>query len=102
MSSGQGGTVSASDKAIDPPDRDDVFAVVRDAVATVLERDPSSVTWDSGFAELHADSLALVEVAEIVEERLAPHAQDAFTIPDSDLEALRTVGDAVDYAVARL
>jgi acyl carrier protein len=84
------------------PGREDVFAVVRDAVATVLERDPSSLTWDSDFAELHADSLALVEVAEIVEERLAPYAQGGFRIPDDELERLRTVGEAVTLALARL
>jgi acyl carrier protein len=94
--------VSASGKATDLPDRDDVFAVVRDAVATVLERDPASVTWDSGFAELQADSLALVEVAEIVEERLAPYTSGSFHIPDDELEQLQTVGEAVTLALARL
>ena len=84
------------------PGRDDVFAVVRDAVATVLERDPSSVTWDSEFADLQADSLALGEVAEIVEERLAPYAAEEFRIPDDELEQLRTVGEAVTLALARL
>ena len=84
------------------PGRDEVFAVVRDAVATVLERVPSSVTWDSEFADLQADSLALVEVAEIVEERLAPYASEGFHIPDEELEQLRTVGEAVSLALARL
>jgi len=94
--------VSASDEAIATPGRDDVFAVVRDAVATVLERDPSSVTWDSGFAELQADSLALVEVAEIVEERLAPYVPGGFHLSDDELEQLQTVGEAVTLALARL
>ena len=84
------------------PGREDVFAVVRDAVATVLERDPASVTWDSDFADLQADSLALVEVAEIVEERLAPYDPDGFRIPDDELKRLRTVGEAVTLALARL
>jgi len=84
------------------PGRDDVFAMVRDAVATVLEREPSSVTWDSDLAELEADSLALVEVAEIVEEQLASYSHGAFRIPDDDLERVRTVGDAVTLALARL
>jgi acyl carrier protein len=81
---------------------EDVLSVVRDAVVTVLEVDPGRVTPDTAFASLDADSLALVEVAEIVEERLAPHARNGFRIPDSDLERLTTVGAAVDYAVARL
>jgi len=83
-----------------PPD---VFGVIRDAIATVLEIDPATVRRDSTFREdLRADSLALVEMAEIVEERLAPRAASGFHIDDGDLEDLRTVGDAVDYAVARL
>jgi len=103
MSRGEGGAVNATGTAAGQrPGRDDVFAVVRDAVATVLERDPMSVTWDSDFADLHADSLALVEVAEIVEERLAPYAPGEFRIADDELERLRTVGEAVTLALARL
>jgi acyl carrier protein len=84
------------------PSADDVFAVVRDAVAVVLERDPREIARETTFEELRADSLALVEMAEIVEERLAPVASAGFRIDDDDLERLVTVGDAVDYAVARL
>src|SRR3954447_15199743 len=103
MTRGRGGSVSGNGTTVGSrPGRDDVFAVVRDAVATVLERDPSSVTWDSQFAELRADSLALVEVAEIVEEQLAPYAAEEFRIPDDELEQLRTVGEAVTLALARL
>jgi acyl carrier protein len=103
MSQGEGGVVNGTGTAAGQrPGRDDVFAVVRDAVATVLERDPTSVTWDSDFADLHADSLALVEVAEIVEEQLAPYAPGEFRIADDELERLRTVGEAVTLALARL
>ena len=80
-----------------------VLAVVQAAVATVLERDPGSVTRATRFREdLEADSLALVEIVEIVEEELAPRARAGFHIEDEDLDALTTVGEAVDYAVARL
>lgn len=82
---------------------DDVLGVVQSAVATVLEREPSSVTRETRFREdLQADSLALVEIVEIVEETLAPQARAGFHIDDEDLDALTTVGEAVDYAVARL
>lgn len=82
---------------------DEVLAVVRAAIATVLERDPATVTRDTRFTEdLAADSLALVEIVEIVEEELAPRARPGFHIEDEDLDALTTVGEAVDYAVARL
>ncbi len=80
-----------------------VLDVVREAVATVLERPPASVGRDTRFREdLRADSLALVEIVEIVEERLAPLARSGFHIDDEDLDGLATVGEAVDYALERL
>ena len=80
-----------------------VLDVVQRAVATVLELDPSSVGRATRFkADLKADSLALVEIVEIVEEELAPQARAGFHIDDEDLDGLRTVGEAVDYAIARL
>ncbi len=82
---------------------DEVLEVVRAAVVTVLEREPSTVTRETRFKEdLDADSLALVEIVEIVEETLSPRARPGFHIEDEDLDGLRTVGEAVDYAVARL
>ena len=86
----------------DRPTAEDVLGVVRDALAVVLEIDAAPLTRDSTFAELDVDSLALCEVAEIVEEHLAPFAREPFSIPDADLEAMHTVGQAVDYALARL
>lgn len=79
-----------------------VAETVRAAVVTVLEVDPGRVGPQSSLTDLGADSLALVEVAEIVEERLAAHSATRLHIPDDDLEAMRTVGDVVDYALARL
>ena len=82
---------------------DDVLDVVRRAVATVLEVDPTSISRVTRLREdLEADSLALVEIVEIVEEELAPQARPGFHIEDEDLDAMASVGDAVDYAVARL
>ncbi len=85
------------------PPAEEVLAVIRDAVVTVFEVDPATVTRETSFVEdLRADSLALVEVVEIVEEALAARVRPDFHMDDDDLAALRTVGDAVDYAVARL
>lgn len=82
---------------------DEVLEIVRSAVVTVLEVDPSTVDRDSRLVEdLRADSLALVEIVEIVEEQLMPLAPPGFRIADEDLDAIATVGEAVDYAVARL
>ena len=80
--------------------RHDVFALVRDALATVLERDPATITPETTLAELDADSLALVEVAEIVEERIAERTGRRLYIPDTDLESFRTVGAAVEFVTA--
>ena len=83
--------------------REEVFAVVRDAVVTVMEVRPESVTLDTHLVDdLRADSLALVEVVELVEEALAPRAPGGFHIDDDDLNGLATVGDAVEYALARM
>jgi acyl carrier protein len=82
---------------------DDVFEIVRAAVARVLEIDPATVSRATSFAaDLHADSLALVEVVEIVEEQLRTRTGCDFMIDDDDIEDLETVGAAADYAVARL
>ena len=82
---------------------DEVLAVVRQAVVTVLEVPPSAVTRETRFTgDLKADSLALIEIVEIVEGALAPHAAPGFHIEDEEVEGLTTVGEAVDHAVARL
>jgi acyl carrier protein len=77
---------------------DQVFAVVRDAVVTVMEVEPGSVTRETRLVEdLRCDSLALVEIADIVEEAIG----HGFVIEDAALDDIATVGEAVDYAVAR-
>ena len=84
------------------PTAEEVLGVFRDALALVLEIDASRVTAATVLADIDVDSLALVEVAEIVEEHLAPYAHEPFVIPDADLASLATVGAAVDYVLARL
>jgi acyl carrier protein len=84
------------------PDADEVLAVVRAAFATVLERDEVDITRTTPVRSLGADSLALVEVAEIVEETLAARTGHRLHIPDDELASFDTVGAAVDYALARL
>ena len=74
-----------------------MLAAVQDAVAIVMEDPAASVLPGQRFAEdLSADSLALVEIVDILEERLG------LTIDDRDLDDLLTVQQAVDYACARL
>ena len=76
--------------------------MVRDQLSDILEIDPSSISESSSFAEdLDADSLALIELVEALEEELGERTV-GFRIEDEDLVDLRTVRDAVDYVVAKL
>jgi acyl carrier protein len=85
-----------------PLDRLQVFELVRDQLADILEIEPVAISESSSFAEdLDADSLALIELVEALEEELGERSV-GFRIEDEDLEDLRTVRDAVDYVVAKL
>ncbi|MCY3650007.1 MAG: acyl carrier protein [Acidimicrobiaceae bacterium] len=82
--------------------REEVLALIRDRLADILEIDPSDIAEGASFADdLDADSLALIELVEGIEEELAERAV-GFRIEDEDLEDLRSVRDAVDYVVAKL
>jgi acyl carrier protein len=73
-----------------------VLAAVQEAVSIVLEVPAADVLPGQRFAEdLSADSLALVEIIDILEERLG------LTINDQDLDDLCTVQETVDYALSR-
>ncbi len=83
-------------------DRDEVVTLVKDRLAEILEIEPGVINEGDAFAEdLDADSLALIELVEAIEEELAERSV-GFRIEDEDLEDLRTVRDAVDYVVAKL
>ncbi len=85
-----------------PLGRQQVFELVRDELADILEIEPATISESSSFAEdLGADSLALIELVEALEEELGERTV-GFRIEDEDLEDLRTVRDAVDYVVAKL
>lgn len=85
-----------------PMGRDEVLTLIRDRLADILEIDPSDIAEGASFADdLDADSLALIELVEGIEEELAERAV-GFRIEDEDLEDLRSVRDAVDYVVAKL
>ncbi len=85
-----------------PLDRQGVLAIVRDRLADILEIEPSGIgEGDSFFDDLQADSLALIELVEGLEEELGERTV-GFRIDDDDLEDLKTVRDAVDYVHARL
>ena len=54
-----------------PLDRNAIFEIVRDRLADILEIDPATITEGQSFADdLDADSLALIELVEALEEEL--------------------------------
>jgi acyl carrier protein len=82
--------------------RAEVVDLVRTQLADILEISPEKITESSSFADdLDADSLALIELVESLEEELRRQVAN-FRIDDEDLEDLRTVRDAVDYVTAKL
>ena len=84
-----------------PLGRDEIFEIVRDRLADILEIDPASITEGQSFVDdLDADSLALIELVEALEEEIGDRTV-GFRIDDEDLADLKTVRDAVDYVHAR-
>ena len=82
--------------------REEIVELIRDRLADILEIDPSSIKEGDSFVDdLDADSLALIELVEALEEELGERSV-GFRIEDEDLEDLKTVRDAVDYVVGRL
>lgn len=85
-----------------PLGRDEIFELIRDRLADILEIEPSTISEGQSFADdLEADSLALIELVEALEEELAERTV-GFRIDDEDLEDLKTVRDAVDYIHSRV
>ena len=82
--------------------RDDVVNLIRDRLADILEIEPEQIKEGDSFADdLDADSLALIELVEALEEELADRTV-GFRIDDVDLQDLKTVRDAVDYVESRV
>lgn len=85
-----------------PLDRQAVFEIVRDRLADILEIEPNTISEGQSFVDdLDADSLALIELVEALEEELGERSV-GFRIDDEDLEDLKTVRDAVDYVYGRV
>ncbi|MDE3030228.1 MAG: acyl carrier protein [Acidobacteriota bacterium] len=82
-------------------DRAAILVLVSDQLAQILEVAPTEIDEDIPFDVMGADSLALIELVEALEESLS-HQVAGFHIDDEDLEGLTSVRDAVDYVVAKL
>ena len=56
--------------------------------------EPSAISREASFTELDVDSLDLAELSQIVEDEYG------VKFKSSDVENLKTVGDAIDFIVA--
>jgi acyl carrier protein len=85
-----------------PFDRPAILLLVRERLADILEIEPGSIgEGDSFVDDLDADSLALIELVESLEDEIGERSV-GFRIDDEDLDDLKTVRDAVDYVDRRL
>ena len=69
----------------------DYFKKIRDIVAEQLSVDPETITMDTRFDELNADSLDVVEVIMTLEQEFD------IQIPDEEAEKIKDIGAVVDY-----
>lgn len=80
-------------------DRNAVLTTVCTHLAEILEIETSAISEASSFADdLGADSIALIELVDSLEQEFSKSIPD-FAFDDDDLADLRTVADAVDYIV---
>jgi acyl carrier protein len=82
-------------------DKATILGIVRDQLAEILEKSPDEIAEDVSFTDLGADSLALIELVEALEEALSKYSA-GFHIDDEDLEGLLSVRDAVNYVADKL
>lgn len=68
-----------------------VFDKIKKIVVEQLDVDEESITLETSFEDLDADSLDIVELIMALEEEFG------IEIPDEDGEKLTTVGAAVEY-----
>lgn len=69
----------------------DYFQKIREIVAEQLNVDPESITMETRFDELNADSLDVVEVIMTLEQEFD------IQIPDEEAERIKDIGAVVDY-----
>jgi acyl carrier protein len=90
-----------SDASHAPLSRATLETLVKSELAEILETTPDEILDDVPFKDLGADSLALIELVEALEESLAAQVP-GFHIDDEDLEDLTSVTDAVNYVAGKL
>jgi acyl carrier protein len=76
--------------------RDEVMDLVRNHLVTELELNPDQITESARFKEdFDADSLDLYELVMELED------QYGISVSEQEAVELKTVGDAVDFVVAK-
>ena len=77
---------------------EEIFQTMRDLVAEQFAMEPEEITMETSFEEdLGADSVDLVELVMAIEEEF-----EVGEIQEDDLNALKTVGDVVNYIAGKL
>ena len=71
--------------------REEIIEIITKLIAEQIHKDRSAISLESSLESLGADSLDQVEIIIKLQEEFG------IEIDDSSAEALRTVGQAVDY-----
>ena len=77
--------------------KEEIEAKVRTVLAEQLAVDEGMVTREARFAEdLNADSLDMTEAVLVLEDELG------VSIPEEEMESVKTVGQAIDLVAGKL
>ena len=76
---------------------EEIFQTLRTMVGEQLGMEPESVSMDSSFEDLGADSVDMVELVMATEEEF-----EIGETQEEDLGGFKTVGDVVSYIAGKL
>lgn len=76
---------------------EEIFQTMKQLVAEQFAVEPESLTMDTTFEDLGADSVDLVELVMAMEEEF-----EVGEVEEEELGSLKTVGDAVNYLAGKL